>query len=34
VYNAAMRPEKLPRKPLPKPLPAKKSTSAGDSPGG
>jgi carboxypeptidase Q len=29
VYNAAMRPEKLPRKPLPKPLPAKKSTSAG-----
>jgi carboxypeptidase Q len=29
VYDAAMRPEKLPRKPLPKPLPAKKSMSAG-----
>jgi carboxypeptidase Q len=28
VYNAAMRPEKLPRKPLPKPLPAKKSEQA------
>jgi hypothetical protein len=28
VYNAAVRPEKLPRKPLPKPLPAKKTDKA------